>query len=196
MDTADREPPPMQNTIPPEPGPIRSYGWEWGREEDRRPRLPWIGVFLVVYGALLLVDRLVPQYLATTNLLILAAGLVFLISWLLRRGTFSLYLGAFLTASAIPGLAKGLGYDFGTGFGTLIYGVALLLIALVRVTRGGGIGWQALIGVILVALGASELAVPDAVGLVLPILLVAGGLVLLTRDRSSAGWGPGRADRR
>lgn len=184
MDTADREPEPIQNTLPPEQGPIRSYGWEWGREEDRRPRLPWIGVFLVVYGALLLVDRLIPDYLATTNLFVLAAGLVFLIIWLLRRGTFPLYAGAFLTASAVPGLAKGLGYDFGTGFGTLCYGVALLLIALVRVSRGGGVGWQALIGIILVALGASELAVPDAVGLILPILLVAGGLVLLTRDRS------------
>ncbi|MBI2781389.1 MAG: hypothetical protein HYX55_06300 [Chloroflexi bacterium] len=186
MDTADREPDPMKNTLPPEQGPIRAYGWEWGREEDRRPRLPWIGVFLVVYGALLLVDRLVPQYLATSNLLVLAAGLAFLIAWLLRRGTFSLYAGAFLTASAVPGLVKGLGYDLGAGFGTLSYGVALLFIALVRLTRGGGIGWQALIGMILVALGASELAVPDAVGLVLPILLVAGGLVLLTRDRS--GW--------
>jgi hypothetical protein len=185
MDTSDREPPPMDNTIPPESGPVRSYGWEWGREEDRRPQLPWIGIFLVVYGALLLIDRVVPQYLVAGNLLVLAAGLAFLIVWLLRRGTFPLYAGAFLTASAVPGVIEGAtNTDLGEGFGTLCYGVALLFIGAVRMTRGGGVGWQALIGVLLVALGGSQLAVPEAAGLVLPLLLVVFGLVLLTRDRS------------
>jgi hypothetical protein len=188
MDTSDREPQPMENTVQPEAGPIRSYGWEWGREEDRRPKLPWIGIFLMVYGVLLLVDRLGPQYLTASNLLVLAAGLAFLIVWLLRRGTFPLYAGAFLTASAIPGLVKSLGYDLGTGFGTLCYGIALLFIGLVRFTRGGGIGWQALIGVLLIALGGSELALPDAASLVLPILVVVFGLVLLTRDRRPGNW--------
>ena len=194
MDTVDREPEPIPNPPPetagasgepppPEHGGVRAYTWQWGREEDRRPQLPWIGIFLVVFGALLLVDRLSPQYLTQANLLVLAAGLAFVILWLLRRGTFSLYAGAFLTASAVPGLVKSLNYDPGTGFGTLCYGVALLFIAAVRGSRGGGIGWQAVIGIILVALGGSELALPDAASLVLPILLVAGGLVLLTRRR-------------
>ncbi|TME12474.1 MAG: hypothetical protein E6I65_03425 [Chloroflexi bacterium] len=191
MDTPDREPEPLRTTQPgdapppaAEAGGMRAYTWEWGREDDRRPRLPWIGIFLLVYGALLLVERLVPQYLTQANLLVLAAGLAFLILWLLRRGTFSLYAGAFLTASAVPGLIKSLGYTAGTGVGTLAYGVAFLFIALVRASRGGGIGWQAVIGIILVALGGSELALPDAASLVLPILLVAFGLVLLTRQRS------------
>ena len=192
MDTVDREPEPIPNppaggpgeTPPPERGGMRAYTWEWGREEDRRPRLPWIGIFLIIYGALLLIDKLAPAYLAQANLLVLAAGLAFVILWLLRRGTFSLYAGAFLTASAVPGLIKGIGYSVGTGLGTLCYGVAFLFIALVRASRGGGIGWQAVIGVILVALGGSELALPDAASLVLPILLVAMGLILLTRQRS------------
>ena len=191
MDTADREPEPIPNPPPaapggpppPEHGGMRAYTWQWGNEEDRRPRLPWIGIFLIVFGALLLVDRLLPQYLTQANLLVLAAGLAFVIVWLLRRGTFALYAGAFLTASAIPGLVKSLNYDPGTGFGTLCYGAALLFIAAVRGSRGGGVGWQAVIGVILVALGGSELALPDAASLVLPILLVAMGLILLTRRR-------------
>src|SRR6185503_19120950 len=121
MDTADREPQAIPNPPPsgpgeppppPERGGMRAYRWEWGREEDRRPRLPWIGIFLIVYGALLIVDRVVPQYLAASNLIALAAGLAFLILWLLRRDTFPLYAGAFLTASAIPGLVKSLlAYD-------------------------------------------------------------------------------------
>jgi hypothetical protein len=191
MDTVDREPEPIPNPPPaapggpppPEHGGMRAYTWQWGNEEDRRPRLPWIGIFLIVFGALLLVDRLLPQYLTQANLLVLAAGLAFVIVWLLRRGTFALYAGAFLTASAIPGLVKSLNYDPGTGFGTLCYGAALLFIAAVRGSRGGGVGWQAVIGVILVALGGSELALPDAASLVLPILLVAMGLILLTRRR-------------
>lgn len=190
MDTSDREPDPLRDTIPPEPGPIRSYGWQWGREEDRRPKLPWIGIFLVVYGVLLLVDRLAAQYLVASNLLVLAAGLAFLIVWILRRGTFPLYAGAFLTASAVPGLVEAAtATELGPGFGTLCYGLALLFIALVRATRGGGVGWQALIGVLLVALGGSQMAVPDAVSLVLPVLLVVFGIILLTRDRSGF---PGR----
>jgi hypothetical protein len=190
MDTVDREPDPIRNPPPASPGEeppreaggVRAYTWEWGREEDRRPQLPWIGIFLVVYGALLLVDRLSPQYLAQANLLVLAAGLAFLILWVLRRGTFPLYAGAFLTASAVPGLLKSsLGYDPGSGLGTLCYGVAFLFVALVRASRGGGIGWQALLGIILVALGGSELALPDAASVVLPVGLVAVGLILLTR---------------
>lgn len=185
MDTSDREPDPLRNTIPPEKGPIRSYGWEWGREEDRRPKLPWIGIFLLVYGGLLLVDRLGPQFFVASNLLVLAAGLAFLIVWLLRRGTFPLYAGAFLTASAAPGLIEAATRsDFGQGLGTLCYGVALLFIALVRMSRGGGVGWQGLIGVLLVVLGGSQLALPDLASLVLPVLLVVFGVVLLTRDRS------------
>lgn len=188
MDTPEREPEPMQNTVPAQPAPVHPIGWEWGREEDRRPQLPWIGIFLVIYGALLLIQRLQSQYVVAGNLIVLAAGLAFLIVWLLRRGTFPLYAGAFLTASAIPGLVEGLGYSTGNGFGTLCYGVALLFIGAVRMTRGGGVGWQALIGVLLVALGGSEMAFPNAAELVLPILLVVFGLVLLTRDRSGSGW--------
>ena len=192
MDTQDHEQPAAAGaaagagagTPPPEAGPVRGYRWEWGREEDRRPQLPWIGIFILVYGVLLLVARLAPQYLVGSNLVVLAAGLAFLIAWLVRRGTFSLYAGAFLTAASIPGLVSSLNYDLGQGFGTLCYGLAFLFIALVRVSRGGGIGWQALIGVLLVALGGSQMALPDAASLVLPILLVALGLVLLTRGRS------------
>ena len=185
MDTPDHEPDPLRETVPPrESGPIRTYGWEWGREEDRGPRLPWIGIFLVIYGALLLIERVANQYLIASNLLVLAAGLSFLILWLLRRGTFQLYAGVFLTASAIPGLVEGIGYNAPTGLGTLCYGVALLFIAGVRLQRGGGIGWQAILGGALALLGASQLALPSSAELLLPVVLVILGLVLLTRQRT------------
>jgi len=190
LDNVDREPGPLPGTAegqgpPPEKGGVRSYGWQWGRDEDRQPELPWIGIFLVVLGGLLLLDRALPEYVTLGNVVVLAAGLAFLLLWTLRRGTFPLYAGAFLTAASIPGLLQGLNITVGEGFGTLCYGIAFLFIASVRMSRGGGIGWQALIGALLAALGASQLALPDAASLVLPALLVVLGIILLTRGREA-----------
>ena len=190
MDNADREPGPLPGTMPgqkppPESGEVRSYGWQWGRDEDRQPELPWIGIFLVVLGGLLLLDRALPEYVSIGNVIVLAAGLAFLLLWVLRRSTFLLYAGAFLTAAAVPNLVESLLARELDGLGTLSFGVAFLFIAVVRLSRGGGIGWQALIGVLLAALGASQLALPGAVSLVLPALLVVLGIILLTRGREA-----------
>jgi hypothetical protein len=160
--------------------------WTWGhrsddRQEDRGPQLPWIGIFLVIFGALLLLDRAFPGYKISGSIVLLAAGLAFLVAWGLRRGTFTLYAGAFLTAAAVPGLVGGLGLDAGEGVGTVAYGVAFLFVAVVRAARGGGWGWQALIGVVLLALGIPELALPDLATYVLPALLVVLGVLLLAR---------------
>ena len=188
MDNADREPGPLPGTTqkpPPESGEVRSYGWQWGRDDDRQPELPWIGIFLVVLGGLLLLDRALPEYVSLGNVIVLAAGLAFLILWLLRRSTFALYAGAFLTAAAVPNLIESLLARELEGLGTLSYGVAFLFIGAVRMSRGGGIGWQTLIGVLLVALGASQLALPDAVSLIFPALLVGLGIILLSRGREA-----------
>jgi hypothetical protein len=177
--------PPIERMPPQDSGRadrIQSWTWAYGnRPEDRGPQLPWIGIFLVVFGALLLLDRLLPDYKIGGSILVLAAGLAFLISWALRRGTFSLYAGAFLTAAAAPGVVSGLGYDAGPGVGTVAYGVAFLFVAVVRGARGGGWGWQALIGLLLLALGVPELTLPDFADDVLPVLLVVLGVLLLAR---------------
>jgi hypothetical protein len=192
MDDADREPGPLPGTTqsgrrpPPEEGGTRSYTWQWGRDEDRQPELPWVGIFLLVLGGLLLLDRALPEYVSLGNVLVLAAGLAFLLLWTLRRGTFPLYAGAFLTAAAVPNLIESfLGREL-DGLGTLAYGVAFLFIGAVRLARGGGVGWQLLIGALLVALGASQLALPNAASLVFPALLVVLGIILVTRGRATA----------
>ena len=51
---------------------------------------------------------------------------------------------------------------------------------------GGGVGWQAAVGLVLVALGGSQMILPTASSLILPVVLVVVGLVLVTRDRSRA----------
>ena len=164
-------------------GAIHAYGWQWGPDDKRRPGLPWIGVFLVVFGALLIVQNLLPEYRSLGNTAVLAAGLAFLLVWAIRRGTAALYVGAFLTAAAIPGTLRGLGLELGGGWGTLFFGVALLFIALVRASRNGGWGWQAIVGAGLVLLASSEIAVPEVSNIVVPALLVVLGVILLFRGR-------------
>lgn len=166
---------------PTDPG-VRVYGWRWGPDESRRPGLPWIGIFLVVFGGILLVDQMLPDYRRVGSATLLAAGLASLLVWVLRRGTIALYAGAFLTALALPGTIEGLqGHDLGPGWGTLFFGLAFLFIAAVRAWRKGGIGWQGFYGTILVLIGGSQIAKPDLAAVAWPILLVAVGAVLLVR---------------
>jgi hypothetical protein len=169
------------NRLPSEPG-VRVYGWRWGPDEARRPGLPWIGIFLVVFGGILLVEQMLPDYSRIGNAGLLAAGLASLLVWVLRRGTIALYAGAFLTALALPGTIEGIqGGDLGPGWGTLFFGLAFLFIAAIRAWRKGGFGWQAFYGTILVLIGGSQIAKPDLAAVAWPILLVGVGAVLLVR---------------
>ena len=170
------------NERPPSEGRVvRVHDWRWGDDEQRRPGLPWIGIFLVVFGVILLLEQTLPEYSRLGNVALLAAGLASLVAWALRRGTIALYAGAFLTALALPGAIEGLqGRDLGPGWGTLFFGLAFLFVALVRLWRGGGVGWQAFYGGILVLIGGSQIAKPDLAAFVWPILLlVIGGLLLV-----------------
>ena len=168
-------------------GPVRVYGWRWGPDEQRRPGLPWIGFFLIVFGALLLIERALPDYQRLGDVAVLAAGIASLVYWVLRRGTIALYAGAFLTALALPGTIEALGQPLGPGWGTLFFGLAFLFIAAVRASRGGGMGWQALYGAILVVIAGTEIVQPDLAGIAWPLILVGIGAVLLIRGTGR--WG-------
>jgi hypothetical protein len=156
----------------------RVYSWEWGPDQARRPGLPWIGIFLLVFGGLLLVQQLYPQAQSIGSVLVLAIGVAFLVRWAMTRGTGSLYAGAIITALAVPGALTnaGLGHE---GLGTLSLGVAFLFIALVRATSGGGVGWQAWFGGLLAVIGGVNLVQPQVGGLIVPLALVALGVVLV-----------------
>jgi hypothetical protein len=160
--------------------PVQWYGWGWGAEE-RRPGLPWIGVFLVVFGGLLLLERVVPQFRFAGSAFVVAVGIVFLIRWAIERRMGYLYAGAIITALAMPGALQGFGVPANEGLGTLCLGIAFLFIALVRWRGGGGVGWQAWLGAILTVLGASRIAMPQIGDLFLPALLIALGALLVLR---------------
>jgi hypothetical protein len=168
-----------------QPTDVTYYEWRWGPDEARRPGLPWIGIFLVVFGGLLLLEQALPQLRGLGNIVLLAAGIASLIAWAIRRGTVALYAGAFLTALAAPGTYEAAtGTDLGPGWGTLCFGLAFLFIAAVRGLRGGGWGWQLLWGGVLVLLGGVEITQPDVAGIALPLIIVAIGVLLLIGSRN------------
>jgi hypothetical protein len=181
----------MATRIPPPDDPDSSvtyYEWRWGNDEARRPGLPWIGIFLVVFGGLLLLEQALPQYRGLGNVVILAAGIASLIAWAIRRGTLALYAGAFLTALAAPGTYESAtGQDLGDGWGTFCFGLAFLFIAVVRAVRGGGWGWQLLWGGVLCLLGGVEITQPNVSGIALPLVIVGIGVLLLLGSRGGRG---------
>jgi hypothetical protein len=170
--------PPDSRGRAPGTGSGRVYAWEWGPDQARRPGLPWIGVFLLVFGGLLLARELFPEARSLGSLVVLAVGVAFLVKWAVDRGTGSLYAGAIITALAVPGVLTDAGLAL-EGLGTFCFGVAFLFIAAVRAASGGGFGWQAWFGGLLALLGGVNLISPQVGGLVVPIALVALGAVLV-----------------
>jgi len=165
------------------PGSVnpRVYHWEWGPDDSRRPGLPWIGIFLLVFGGLLLVQQIYPEFESIGSVFVLAIGLAFLVKWAIDRGTGSLYAGAIITALATPGVLNAAGIE-ADGLGTFSLGVAFLFIAAVRAATGGGWGWQLWFGGLLALIGGVNISSPTAGGLIVPVLLVTLGAALLLRD--------------
>jgi len=166
---------------PPGVGDARVYHWEWGPEGSRRPGLPWVGIFLLVFGGLLLVQQVYPEFESVSSVFVLAIGLAFLVKWAIDRGTGSLYAGAIITALAAPGVVNALGVE-ADGLGTFSLGVAFLFIAAVRATSGGGWGWQVWFGGLLALVGLVAISSPTGANLIVPVLLVTLGAALLLRD--------------
>ena len=108
-------------------------------------------------------------------------GVAFLVSWLVNRGLGSLYLGAIITALAAPDLLAAANVVSGPGVGTLCLGIAFLFIALVRGVSGAGWGWQLVLGVILFAIGASSVALPNLSDILWPVALLVLGVIVLVR---------------
>jgi hypothetical protein len=83
----------------------------------------------------------------------------------------------------VPGLLNAAGIE-ANGLSTFSLGVAFLFIAAVRATSGGGFGWQVWFGGLLLIVGGASIAGASFAGLLLPMVLVALGLLLILRGPS------------
>ena len=72
-----------------------------------------------------------------------------------------------------------------TASSTFSFGIAFLFIAAVRAFSGGGIGWQLWFGGFLTLLGGVNIAGASFGGYLVPIVLVALGLLLILRGAPS-----------
>jgi hypothetical protein len=162
----------------------RSWTWD---DEDIRRGLPWIGVFLVVFGGILLVGQAYPRAHVLGAALTTAFGIALLVSWATGRG-WGLYPGLLITAYSLPGLLVDLGVlPPGAGYGTFLFGVGLLGVAAMRYGARRTWGWQLVIGGILALAGGSEIAArlwpgfPGFGELLGPLVLVLLGLLIISR---------------
>jgi hypothetical protein len=163
-----------------------SRDWTWD-DEDIRRGLPWIGVFLVVFGGILLVGAAYPNAHIVGSALTTAFGVALLVTWATGRG-WGLYPGLLITAFSLPGLLVDLDLlPAGGGYGTFLFGVGLLGVAVMRWTARRTWGWQLVVGGILALAGGAEVAArrwpgfPATGDLLGPLVLVALGLVILSR---------------
>jgi hypothetical protein len=160
--------------------------WTWG-DEDIRRGLPWLGVFLVAFGVILLLGTAYPSAHILGSALTTAFGVALLASWATGRG-WGLYPGLLITAYSLPGLLVDLGVlPAGSGYGTFLFGVGLLGVAVMRWTARRTWGWQLVVGGILALAGGSEIGsrlwpgFPGLGDLLGPLVLILIGAVILSR---------------
>ena len=160
---------------------MRVYSWSSSGQS-----FPWFAVLLLVLGAGLLIEILIPD-LSFGSLLILAAGLAFGVAWLFGR-----IVGATMPALVLVawGLAS-IGRDFelltGDGWNTLFIGIAFLI--------GWGLGrfqrvrreYALWIGAVLAVIGLADVSdtLPFDVSLavVIPLAMIAIGAYIVYRSR-------------
>ena len=121
-----------------------------------------VGLVLAVFGGLLLAQQVYPSATWPQTAVAVVVDLISASIWAV-----SLYIGTILTLVTMPGL--------------LGLGVGLLVVAARRALTGQGFGWQALVGALLVALGATCVMNPPVGGPFVPIVLLGVGAGLLSQ---------------
>jgi hypothetical protein len=164
-------------------------GWYWSFDGGRE-RLPWIGIFLVAFGAALLVGQ-VTTPLSAGTLLLDAFAVTFLLTWLVNGARGALLPTLIFTALGAAASLSDLAVISGGGWGTFFLGVAFAVAWLLGRAWGGGYGWTAGIAVVFLVLGGIQIAGripgwPD-LGRLWPLLIVLLGAWLIWRARGRPG---------
>ena len=193
-------PDPVPAPPPPRPAPApaeRSAASALGREGDDWSLADalggaslgqWVAIGLVVIGGYLLLAQLFPWVSFPGSLVMTVAGVVLLWQHFGHRaGPWALYAGAVLAAIGAVRVLGDIAPFPVQGETSLGLGIALVGIGYLRHTQAGGWGWQGWAGGIALAWGLIQLATgflpgaPGILDLVVPILILGGGLWLLLR---------------
>ena len=154
-------------------GRVGAYAWEWsnvaGSAASRRS-LPWIGIFLLVFGGLLLLRQALPGYATAGSLVVLAFGLALLIKWAIDRRSSRCTPVPWSRRWVCPMSSARRASPRDPGWAPCSLGVAFLAIAGIRAVSGGGVGWQAYLGLLLAIVGGAQVRIPTLGGLVLPAI--------------------------
>jgi hypothetical protein len=146
------------------------------------------GIFLIIFGLLLVAGTLFQAAQVGSSALFLALGIVLLLVWLRDRSQAALFVGVFVTALALSDLLTGLQVVEGSGWGTLFLGIGALFVALVRAQARRSWAWAVIVGGLLCLWGGSEVASTyggwDYGRLVGPVVLILLGVWIVTNTRS------------
>jgi hypothetical protein len=171
------------------PPNFRVYRWSsWSSD---RGSFPGFALFLVVLGAVLLIQLMVPD-LSLWSLVVLAAGLAFGAAWLVGHVTGATMPALILTAWGLADVGHDVGFLPGGGWGTLFIGLAFLAGWVLARYQGVQRGYALPVGVVLGLVGLAEtanaLAFDLSLAAVVPVAMIVVGLYLLwQRGWSSRG---------
>jgi hypothetical protein len=176
-------------TATPPPAPLATEdGWSLAAAIGGAGATEWIAIGMVVVGGYLLLSMAIPGIAFGGSILLATGGAVLL--WLHfshRAGAWALYAGAVLTAVGTLRVLGDLMPFTVQGETALGLGIALLAIAYLRHSQAGGYGWQGIVGVVALAWGGLQLVLgllpgsPGPLDLVVPALIMGGGILLLAR---------------
>lgn len=161
--------------------------WRWFSGRGRSAAV--LGVFLVLLGVGLLIQRIQPG-ISLTSLLLLALGVAFGGVWLIGgvRGAF--VPAVLLLALAVARLVIELGVAAGDGWTGLFVGLGLVAAWVVGRVQGTRREWALWLGLILMLIGLAQISLRAVgfrdLGLLWPalIILIGGALLLSSRSRA------------
>ena len=162
--------------------------WKWA---NRGRGFPWLGVLLVLVGAALLIQYVLPG-VGVGTLVLLAIGLAFLAGWIFGGSFFSMVPGVLLVLLALARLVEEVGLLFPRGqdvpgLTSLALAVGFIVIWLIAASRNRRWGWPLWAAGIFGLVGVVQasgwiIGIPE-LGVIWPVLIILVGLGLMLGAR-------------
>ncbi len=183
---SSRQPPPGapgdgSYQAPPGQPYVRVYRWD-----SSRGSFPWFAILLLVLGAGLLIEILIPD-LSFGSLFILAAGLAFGAAWLWGGVVGATMPALVLTAWGLASVGRDFDVLVGDGWNTLFIGLAFLigwgLARVQQVRREYALYLGVILGVIGLADTSDALPFDLSFAVVIPLVMIGLGVYLVWQSR-------------